>query len=108
MVTRFALLTTTELRLVDLLLASGGIPETPAAVRRDLFDEGEEGEDHEDGSGERPPDLTRRRPLRGRVGAVDATARDVGGSQQYGSVTELILIRRQPLTAEERNQDRSP
>ena len=89
-----ALLTTTELRLVDLLLASGGIPVTPAAVRRDLFAEDGEGNGDEDDE-ERPPDPTRRRPLRSRVAAVEATGREVAGIREYGSVDELSRIRRQ-------------
>lgn len=86
----FGLLTDTELRLVDVLLKSGALADTPASIHRDFSDD-----DARDGS---QSDARRYRHLRERVAMIEAIAQQVGQFVQHGSISELLRIRAQPST----------
>jgi len=83
----WAVLSGRELRLVDWLLAAGGIDETPTSARRDLY---------EDLPEEQRPDATWHRQLRDRVPDVEATIEQRGGRPTYGSLRELLAVREAP------------
>lgn len=81
---KFALLSETELRLVDVVLEAGAFAELPAAVRPS--DDAKPG-------GRRFRFLALWGPL------VESTARRLGDGVQYGSIRELLRIRNPALSA---------
>ena len=81
---KFALLSETELRLVDVILEAGTFAELPAAVRP---------------SDDAKPGGRRFRFLAPWGPLVESTARRVGDGVQHGSIRELLHIRDAALSA---------
>ena len=82
----FAVLTTTELRLLDVLLERGVFPDPPASItRRDISvtargDTNRRGFPH----------------LRERIPGIMAISRPVGGFPAHGSIAELLSLLARP------------
>jgi hypothetical protein len=89
---RFGLLSARELRLVDALLRSGALADTPASVRPDRP------------ADEAPGGRRRLQYLEDRVAMIEATKQQVGEFIHYGSISELLRIRAQPLGGDERRR----
>jgi hypothetical protein len=83
---RYAVLTTAELRLLDVLLERDVFPDLPASIiRRDLATAAR-------------TDTTRRSfpHLRERIPAIMAISRPIGGVLAHGSVSELLSVLARP------------
>jgi len=79
---KFAVLTTAELHLVDVLLARGVFPDPPVSVLRS------------DIAATAPADTTRRAfpHLRARIPQIMAISRPVGSLLVQGSIAELVRL----------------
>ena len=88
----FALLSETELRLVDLMFDAGALHKVPAVVRPPE---------------ERGPASPRIRSLVSAAPQIEATARRAGGLLEHGSIDELLRMAEQHRD-NQRGDDGSP